>query len=171
MNVAEAIQQRRSVRAYKPEQIPAPKLQKVLEAACLAPSAHNAQNWKFVVVKNEKTREELALAAANQIFIAQAPVVIVGVALEPEHIMSGGVPSYAVDLAIAIDHMTLQAAEEGLGTCWIGAFSQEKVKAILNIPAQYKVVALLPLGYPADMPRPKSRKTLEEIICLEKFHP
>ena len=83
--------------------------------------------------------------------------------------MSSGVPAFAVDLAIAVDHMTLKATEEGLGTCWIGAFSQEKVKKVLEIPERYKVVVLLPLGFPADTPEPKSRKNIEEIVCYENF--
>jgi len=169
MEVQEAIKNRRSVRAYKSEPIPEEKLNKVLEAARLAPSAHNAQEWKFVVVKDAKKREEMVGAAANQSFVGEAPVIIVAVALNPERIMSCGVPAYAVDLAIAIDHMTLQAVEEGLGTCWIGAFSQEKVKQVLGIPTKLKVVALLPLGFPADTPGPKTRKNIEEIVCYEDF--
>lgn len=169
MQVSEAIKQRRSVREYKLEPVPEEKLNRVLEAARLAPSAHNAQPWKFVVVKDEGKRRELAEAAAGQSFVGEAPIVIVAVALEPEHIMSCDVPAYAVDLAIACDHITLQAVEENLGTCWIGAFSQEKVKEILSIPKRYKVVALLPLGYPADRPRQKIRKNLNEIVCFDEF--
>ncbi|MBZ9572958.1 nitroreductase family protein [Patescibacteria group bacterium] len=167
MDVSEAIKNRRSVRAYKPEPVPEEKLRKVLEAARLAPSAHNAQERKFIVVRDEEIRKKLA-EAAGQGFVGEAPVVIVAVSLNPEDIMSSGVPAFAVDLAIAVDHMTLQAVEEGLGTCWIGAFSQEKVKEILKVPAQYKVVALLPLGFPADKPALKSRKSFEEIICFEE---
>lgn len=169
MEVFEAIKIRRSVRSYKAEAVPEGKLKKVLEAARLAPSAHNEQEWKFVVVRDVQKRKELAEAALNQNFIAEALVIIVAVALNPDHIMSSGVPAFAVDLAIAVDHMTLKATEEGLGTCWIGAFSQEKVKKVLEIPERYKVVVLLPLGFPADTPEPKSRKNIEEIVCYENF--
>lgn len=134
----------------------------------MAPSAHNDQPWKFIVVKKKEIREKLS-EAAQQPFIAEAPVVIAAVALNPEKEMSCGVPSYAVNLAIAVDHMTLAAAELGLGTCWIGAFSQEKVMKILEVPDQYKIVTLLPLGYPADEGKPKQRKDLDQIICKEKF--
>jgi len=96
-------------------------------------------------------------------------VVIAAVALQPEYVMRCEVPAYAVDLAIAVDHMTLVAVEEGLGTCWIGAFYQDEVKRILNIPREYKVVALLPLGFPADTPGEKYRKPLNEIVCYEVF--
>lgn len=170
MQVHEAIKNRRSVRAYKSDPVPEQSLRKVLEAARLAPSAHNDQDWKFIVIKDIKKRKQLAQAAQSQSFIAEAPVVIAAVALNPERVISCEVPAYAINLTIAVDHMTLQACEQGLGTCWIGAFSQEQVKKILNIPDKYKVVALLPLGFPADSPRPKTRKSLKEIICYENFN-
>ena len=169
MEVKDAIRERRSVRTYQTKPVPDDKLMNVLEAARLAPSASNRQAWKFVVVKDATKRNALARAAAHQYFVGEAPVVIAAVALHPDSIMSCGVPSYAVDLAIAVDHMTLIAVDEGLGTCWIGAFSQEEVRQILNIPKQYKVVALLPLGFPADSPGAKSRKSLEEIVSYDTF--
>lgn len=169
MEVKEAIQTRRSVRAYQDKEIPEEKIKKVLEAAQSAPSANNRQPWKFIVVKDPQSREKLARAAANQSFVGEAPVIIVAVALQPEYVMRCGVPSYPVDLAIAVDHMTLLAVDEGLGTCWIGAFYQDEVRKILNIPEKYKVVALLPLGFPADKPGSKFRKPLEEMVCYESF--
>jgi len=168
MNVAEAIKNRYSCRSYKDDSVAEEKLKRVLEAARLAPSAHNEQECKFVVVRDDNKRREVA-EAAGQGFIAEAPVIIAAVALEPEHIMRSGNPAYAIDLAIAVDHMTLQATEEGLGTCWIGAFSQEEVKKVLEVPEEYKVVALMPLGFPAEKGRPKSRKSLDEIISYDKF--
>jgi nitroreductase len=168
MEVFEAIKNRYSCRSYKAESVPEEKLRKVLEAARLAPSAHNAQEWKFVVVKDAKKRKELA-ETAGQGFIGEAPVIIAAVSLAPEEVMSSGVPAYAVDLAIAMEHAALQAVEEGLGTCWIGAFDQEEVKKVLNVPEECKVVALMPLGYPADKPKPKDRKRLEEIISEDSF--
>jgi len=170
MDVHQAIKNRRSVRSYKSDLVPEDKLARVLEAARMAPSAHNDQDYKFIVVKNPETRKQLADASRSQEFITQAPVVIVAVSLNPEAIMSSGVPTYAVDVAIAIDHIMLQAWEEGLGTCWIGAFSQDRVKEILSIPDKYKVVALFPLGYPADSPETKTRKELKEIVCQETFN-
>jgi len=169
MDVFKAIKNRYSCRAYKPNLVPEEKLKKVLEAGRLAPSAHNEQEWKFIVVRDGNKREQLS-EAAGQSFISETPTIIVAVALEPEEMMSSGVPNYAVDLAIAVDHMTLAAVEEGLGTCWVGAFSQEEVKKVLGIPERYKVVALLPLGFPADKPGPKSRKNLEEIVCYENYY-
>jgi len=126
MDVYEAIKTRRSVRAYQEKDIPEDVLKRILEAARLAPSAGNRQQWKFIVVRDPELRKKLVPAANNQQFVGQAPVIIVAVALEPDRVMSCEVPAYAVDLAIAVDHITLAATAEGLGTCWIGAFSQVK---------------------------------------------
>lgn len=169
MELMEIIEKRRSVRAYKTQEISDEKLSKVLEAARLAPSASNRQPWKFIVVRDPAKRGELAKASRGQSFVGEAPIVIAGVALEPERVMSCGVPAYAVDLAIALEHIALAAQDEGLGTCWIGAFSQEEVKKILGVPDQYKVVALMPIGYPEDAPGPKTRKPLDDIVCYERF--
>lgn len=169
MELKEAIRKRQSVRDYEDKPVPEEKLRNVLEAARLAPSANNRQPWKFVVVKERKRRQELAQAANGQTFIGESPIIIAAVATNPEHIMTCGVPSYAVDLAIAVDHMTLAAVDEGLGTCWIGAFSQQKVREILRIPAKYRVVTLLPLGFPGKEREMKLRKSLEEIVCHETF--
>jgi nitroreductase len=167
MDVTKAIRDRRSVRSYENKDIPQEVLLKVLEAARLAPSANNRQPWKFVVVREAAKRAALAKAAKEQQFVAEAPVVIAAVAMEPERVMTCGVPTYAVDLAIAVDHMTLAAVDQGLGSCWIGAFYQEDVRKILKIPDEYKVATLLTLGYPRDQARFKNRKPLDEIVCYE----
>lgn len=168
MDIYQAIETRRSVRGYKPDPVPDEILKRILEAVRLAPSAHNTQEYKFVLVKNPEKKKQLA-QAASQGFIAQAPIVIAAVSLDPEHMMSNEVLAYSVDAAIAIDHLTLVAASEGLGTCWIGAFDQKEAKRILQVPDEDKIVAILPLGFPADKPRPKARKKLEDIVCSEKF--
>jgi nitroreductase len=170
MDVAEAIKRRRSVREYKDKPIPTEKLERVLNAARLAPSAHNMQDWKFVVVKDKKTRGELAKAANYQFFVGEAPVVIAGVAIEPKHVLSSGIPSW-IDVVIAMDHLSLVATEEGLGTCWIGAFDQAKAKEVLKIPDRYKIIELMPLGYPIQPLeiRAKDRKFLKEIVCFDEF--
>ena len=169
MEFKKVIKQRRSVRDYKDTPVPEDKLLRVLEAARLAPSGSNRQPWKFIVVRDSKTRQKLAKAAMEQTWMAKAPVIIAAVATMPELMMICDVPDYPVDLAIAVDHMTLAAADEGLGTCWIGAFSQDKVHEFLGIPKKYKVVSLLPLGFPNQPPTPKTRKSLNEIVCYEIF--
>lgn len=169
MDVIEAIEKRRSVRAYRNKPVPKEKFLKILEAARLAPSASNLQPYKFVVVKDHQLRKKLAKEATSYSFIGEAPVIIVAVSLDPDYVMTGGIPAHPVDIAIALDHMTLVAVEEGLGTCWIGGFYQDQVKQILSIPEKYKVVALLPVGYPAESPRKKPRKPLEEVVCYDSF--
>jgi len=165
----EAIRTRKSIRGYEERPVPEEKLRKVLEAARLSPSARNAQDRKFVVVQDAKRRIELSRAANGQAHVAEAPVVIAAVGTRPDYIMRCDVPSYPIDVAIAVDHITLAATEEGLGTCWIGAFSQEQVRETLKIPEQYKVVALLLLGFPRLEGREKTRKPIDEVICYETF--
>jgi len=169
MDVRDAIKSRRSIRRFLKDTVPKNKLSRVLDAGRLAPSASNRQPWKFIVVQDVDMRYKLSVAARNQRFVSEALVIIVAVALNPDYIMSCGVPSYAVDVATALDHMMLTAVEEGLGTCWIGAFQQQNVKTLLKIPEEMKVVALLPIGYPDEVPVPKPRKTFEDVVCYEQF--
>lgn len=164
MNVFDAITQRRSVRSYSPREVEEEKLQQVLEAGRLAPSARNIQEARFVVVKDADLRARLVEAANGQRFVGEAPVVIVACAASRDHVMSCGHPSHLVDVAIAIDHMTLTARELGLGTCWIGAFNQDKVRTVLGIPASVEIIELLPLGYPTGWPAATSRLPLDEVV-------
>lgn len=169
MEVREAIEKRSSIRTYQDKPVPEEKLLKILEAARLAPSGKNSQNWKFIVVRDDARKQALGRASGGQRHVHTAPVIIAAVATDPEYVMTCGIPAYPVDLAIAIDHMTLAAVDQGLGTCWIGAFSQDEVKSILEIPERLKVVSLLTLGYPDETGRPKMRKGLVEIICYDKY--
>ncbi len=164
MDVMTAIKTRRSIRAYEKREIESEKLNLVLEAGRLAPSAGNRQEWKFIVVKDAQIRSKLAAASCNQAFVGEAPAVIVAYASDVDHTMKCGQASYSIDLAIALDHMSLKATEEGLGTCWIGAFYEDEVRKILSIPGDNRIVALLPIGYPAATPSQTSRKKLEEIV-------
>jgi nitroreductase len=169
MNVFEAIKQRRSVRSYQDKPIEEEKLLRVLEAGRLAPSAKNLQEWRYVIVRDKELRKKVAVAANNQYFIAEAPVIIVGCATMADYVLTCGQPAHSIDLAISMDHMTLQAVEEGLGTCWIGAFKEDEVKKVLNIPPEMRVVEIMPLGYPKFIPDPKPRKKLEEIVFHDKY--
>ena len=169
MAVMRQIRERYSVRSYQKRPVEKEKLEAVLEAGRLAPSAKNLQEWRFVVVQDAKTRKKLVPAAYNQAFVGEAPVVIACCAGNAEYIMRCGQTAYPIDVAIAIDHMTLQAVEEGLGTCWIGSFYEDQVKAVLNIPDNVRVVELLVLGYPADKPKPKNREPLDNIACYDKW--
>jgi nitroreductase len=168
MDLYEAIRNRRSIRAYQHRPVEEDKLSRVLEAGRLSPSARNTQARKFVVVRDEELRKALA-EAAEQAFIAHAPVVVAVVSLEPDRMMHCGVPSGPVDCAIAIDHMTLAATAEGLGTCWIGHFDQDACCEILDVPPGAKIIELMVLGYPAEEPKARPRKKPEEVYCYEKF--
>ena len=169
MDVFTAISQRSSVRAYKPNDVEEDKLKKILEAGRLSPSASNRQDWKFIVVKSKETKKKLARAAFGQSFIGEAPVVIVACGMDSKAVMGCGQPTHTVDVSIACAFMILQAYELGLGTCWIGAFSEEEAKKILSIPEYIRVVAMTPLGYPDQPPSQKSRKSLDQIVCYEKY--
>lgn len=167
MDVFEAIRTRRSIRSYRDAEVEEEKLNKVLDAGRLAPSANNGQEWRFVVVRNGETRHKLGEAACSQKFVAEAPVVIACCSVESEKVLTCGHPAYAIDVAIAIDHMTLAATSLGLGTCWIGAFYEDRVREILGIPDSIRVVELLTLGYPKEKPLPRVRKRLGEIVSYE----
>ena len=172
MDVYEAIRSRRSVRSYLDKVVEPDKLERVLHAARLAPSASNRQEWRFVVVTDPDTRRRLAEAAAGQRFVGEAPVVIAACAQTDGRLMRCGLACYPIDVAIAVDHLTLAAAAEGLGTCWIGAFDAAAVRGILGVPEAVVVVALLPLGYPRDRaaaPVEKSRLPLQEILHRERW--
>jgi nitroreductase len=163
MDVFDAIAKRRSIRKYHRVPVPEDKLRRVLEAAQAAPSASNRQELRFIVVRDQATRELLVRAAADQGFLADAGVVIVGCATDASRRW------HAVDAAIAIDHMTLAATALGLGTCWIGAFEEGAVKSIVGVPENVKVVMLLALGVPADEGRPRARKSLDDLVVYDRW--
>jgi len=169
MEILEVIRNRRSIRAYRNKAVEEEKLNRVLEAARLAPTARNMQERKFVVVRDGETRRALMEAAKNQSFVGAAPVVIAACGTIADYVMGCGQLSYPVDVAIAADHMTLQAVAEGLGTCWVCAFDEPRVKEILGVPDEARVVALVTVGYPAEDPDPRPRKPLGEMACDEKY--
>ena len=164
MEVLEAIEERRSVREYKPSSIPKEHLNKILEAARLAPSAGNRQPWRFIIVRKPEQKRLLAKIAQNQMFLEDAGVIIVALAdaeASPKW--------FKQDVMIAIEHMVLASTSLGYGTCWIGAFQEEQVKQLLGIPERISIVALLPIGIPNEKPRPKPRKDPEEIFFEERY--
>ncbi|MFA5562991.1 MAG: nitroreductase family protein [Candidatus Caldatribacteriota bacterium] len=167
--IIEAIKKRRSVRKYQQKDIPPDILNEIIEAARLAPSASNRQPRKFVIVQDKELKQQLMMASRNQKFVGEASAVIAGCATNIKHIMPNGIYAYPVDVSIALEHISLQAAELGLGTCWIGAFDQEKVKEILKIPKDVAIVCLMTLGYPADIGLTRERKSLKEIICYNYY--
>lgn len=169
MNVIDSIIERRSIRAYKPTPIEDEKLNLILEAGRLAPSSNNRQEWRFIVVKDEVKRALLIEAAKGQKFVGEAPVILVMCATETERIMSCDQPAYTIDLSIALSFIILEAQELGIGTCWLGAFHSEEVKKILSIPDNIKVVAMSPMGYPNELPAPRPRKPIAQIVSYDKY--
>ena len=173
MDVFEAIKGRRSIRAFKNLDIPEETIERLIDAARWAPSAGNIQPWEFIIVRNPETKRKLAEAALNQTFIEEAPVVIV-VCADHERSSRGygsrGATLYCIqDTAAAIQNIHLAATALKLGTCWIGAFREEPVKKTLGIPDGLRPVAIIPVGHPAEQPRPRPRRPLSEIIHYERF--
>ncbi|MBL7165831.1 MAG: nitroreductase family protein [Dehalococcoidales bacterium] len=199
MEVLDVIRKRRSIREYRPDRIPEDVLDRLLEALRLAPTGGNRQPFKFIVVQDKETRGKVAAACRwvpgrpdGHGFIAEAPVVIVACGSEKDAVTrfyKDGHPSLimgvapdaidkephdynnlmAVDLAIALDHLTLVATEEGLGTCWIAALDERELKNILSVPDDMRVLFVMPIGYAISWPEPRPRKALKEIICRDSY--
>lgn len=168
MDVMEAIKTRRSVRKYCDTPVEEEKIQQILEAGRLSPSAANGQNWHFIVVRDKEKLQKLMDAADGQPFVGQAPAAIV-VCATRRRVMDCGQPTDTVDCSIAMSYMILEAHELGLGTCWLGHFFADRVKKALRIPEDVTVVAFTPLGYPSETPAARPRKEMKEIASFEKF--
>jgi len=173
MEFYEVVRTRRSVRSYSSAPVSDEVLSRVLEAARIAPSGSNRQPWKFILVRDENLKKELVSLSGGQSFIAQAPLVIVACGVNIHYNRGGymGDMSMLVDVSIAVDHFTLAARAEGLGTCWIGIFNNEAIKKLLQIPEDVNVVAVIPIGYPHGkaFKDPGSRKKMSEIICTDRY--
>jgi nitroreductase len=199
LTTKEAIEKRRSIRKYRPDPIPDEFITELLHAARLAPSGCNAQPWRFKIVKEPDIKEKLAQAAYNQLFIAEAPVVIVCCA-DIQGYIDGSIswvqdlgeigavekkvlstvkdkteilrtletddlgPRIAANVAIAIEHMVLRALDFGLGTCWVRLIDEPRIRKIFGWDDNICVVALLPMGFPAEFPQARKRRELEGIM-------
>lgn len=176
MDILEAIRIRRSVRAYSSRPIPDEAMLRMRQALRFAPSACNFQPWRFIFVTDGELRRELGRLANEQLWIADAPVIVVACAIPRDAYkgMGGYGNSAEIDVAIAVDHLTLAAVAEGLGTCWIGAFKEAGAQKLLQVPAEAKVVAMTPLGFPAspDMNRPlkeSDRKSPAAVFSVDRY--
>lgn len=168
--IIEEIINRRSIRGYLPRPVEKEKLERVLEAGRLAPTAKNAQDWKIIVVEDENTRRGLVkTAASHQPFLSTAPILLAACATNPEYIMMCNQPAYPIDLGIVLDHISLQAVREGLGTCWIGSFDEGGTRRVLGIPPHIRVVQLMSLGYYHSLPEPKSRKSRTQLFKWNRW--
>jgi nitroreductase len=171
LDVMEAVRTRRSIRRYQRRPVPEDVLRQVLNSARLAPSANNSQPWRIVVVRDDETKAKLATASHGQKFMATAPLVLVacGVPDEAFEFAGGYMSSHVIDVSIALDHLTLAAHSLGLGTCWIAWFDEDKVRRLLGIPEDVRVVAMTPVGYPDEAPERTPRRNLEELVMFDRY--
>ena len=168
MSILDIIQQRYSCRSYLEKEIEKEKLDKIFEAARLAPSAKNSQDWRFVVVTDKQTKSSVAMCTNRPQIFEKASAIIVACS-NMDYVMKCGQAIGPIDVSIALEHISLQAAELGLGTCWIGSFETEKVREILSIPKNVAIIELMALGYPAEPGKQNTRLPVEEILCYDKW--
>ncbi len=169
MEFSQLIEERYSVRAYKPDPVQEGKLEKVLDAARLAPTAANRQPFQLIVI-HTKGREDELYKIYNKRWFVEPPLLICACGLPDRGWTRRDGKSYVdVDVAIVMDHLVLAAADEGLGTCWVGAFDPEAARQVLGLPEEAEPIAFTPLGYPADEPGAKKRKPLDELVRYERW--
>lgn len=166
----ELLRKRYSVRAYKSDPVSHELLEQVLEAACLAPTAHNKQPIKFIVIHTENRQEELKRIYQPSYF-TEAPILICAcVTTTQAWSRKYDNKNYGiVDVSIAMDHLILAATELGLGTCWIAAFDPAAARDVLKLPDDVEPVVFTPLGYPKDTPKAKTRKSLSDLVMNEHW--
>lgn len=173
MNFFEVVFKRRSIRKFLKKDVDDKLIGLILYCATKAPSAGNTQDWEFIVVRDEKIKEKIAIAALHQMFIKEAPVVIVVCSdIEKIKLKYGerGENLYSIqDTAAAIMIILLAAQALGLGSCWIGAFDEENIKEILGIPENLRPVAILPIGYPAEEVGERWRIPFENLTWFNKY--
>jgi nitroreductase len=169
MNFLELAKNRYSVRAYKQTPVEDEKLNEVLEAARLAPSACNLQPFSFIVIHTQGREEELRRIYRSSWFV-KAPILICACHVPSESFTRMDGLNYSIiDLAIAMDHLIMAASDLGLGTCWIGAFNPDEARKILKLPDDVEPILFTPLGYPDDQPGLKRRKSLNELVRYEHW--
>lgn len=166
MSILDSIINRRSIRRYQKKEIPKEVLLQILEAGRQAPSAVNRQPIRFVIVSDQNILKDLCNTVITR-FVKEAPAVIVGCA-DVKSLMTG--KWAVVDTTIAMENMVIAAWALGIGSCWIGACNEQKVKEMLKIPKDWKVVALVTLGYPDEQPKQKKKKSIEELFNFNIFH-
>ncbi len=162
MDVTDAISARRSIRKYERKAIPNDVMEQLLDAARLAPSANNLQRWSILVVTDGQSLQRLVAASGNQRFVGECSAYLIGVTERGAHYS-------AIDVTIALDHLSLRAVELGLGTCWIGDFEPDEVKAIVGIPDDRDVPICMTLGYPAVLPAARRRKDFSALFRRDRW--
>ena len=165
----EAIQKRFSVRRFHSKPIEQDKIDEIIKAAQLAPSARNYQPWKFVIIRDSEKRRQLTDVCKGQKFVSEAPITIAICCNNMDYAMTCGQTAAVIDGAIAGEHIALQAVELGLGSCWIGAFHQKPMQELISLPEDFQVIGLLPIGYPDTEKTNRNLKPFEEIVSYDCF--
>jgi nitroreductase len=172
--ILDSITSRRSVRKFQTDDIPENDIEKIIETGISAPSAGNRQPWRVVVTKDPIIKEKLKEGALGQNFIAQAPVVLI-VCMVPEESAERygerGRSLYAYqDTAAMTQNILLAAHAMGYGACWVGAFNDDVISTVLNVPPGVRPVSIVPIGKIAgSYPEKRKRHSLEDIVIKEKF--
>jgi len=169
MEVLPEILARRTIRKYSTKAVDKAALDRVLEAGRLAPSAKNRQEWRFVVVQKKELRQRIQEAAFGQEYVGTAPVIVAACTTNIDYRMPNGQLSYPIDISFAVSHMVLQAVREGLGTSIVTTFGEQEVQEILTVPYSMRIVMLLLVGYPDELPEPASRKPLKRIVSFNHW--
>ena len=163
------IAERRSCLRFDRRAVASAKLDLIIEAGRLAPSAKNRQEWRFIVVRKADLRERIAAAAFREQNVATAPVVIAACTTNIDYLMPNGQYSHPIDLAVATTFMAIQAEAEGLRSCFITTFDEQEVKDLLSIPHRMRVVLLLVLGYATEATPAQPRKPLQQIVSYDHW--
>jgi len=182
MDLFDVIQNRKSIRKYNNKPVEPEKIEQIMIAAQSAPSWRNSQCWKFIVVNDPKKKKDLIRCTGvfNSSWLGKEYAIIVACGNPDQSGVRLDMPYYLVDVAIAMENLVLAATALGLGTCWIGAFDEDKMKTLLNIPQSHRIVAITPLGYPAKkegvvgkiastVVRSKNRKPLSEVYSINNW--
>jgi nitroreductase len=169
MEVMPEVVNRKSVRSFTSQSVDKDQIERILEAARLAPSAKNRQEWRFVVIQKKDTRQKVMEAAFNQEYVGQAPAIIAVCTTNIDYRMPNGQLSYPIDLAFASAHIVLQAVHEGLGTCCITTFDEQEVRELLTVPFSMRVILLILIGHTDTAPEPTPRKSLKQISSRDHW--
>mgnify|MGYP001122967184 CR=1 FL=1 len=168
-DILNVIEERKSIRGFEDRPVEKEKLLKIVEAARLAPTARNRQEWKTIIITDRKIIKEMVKVCNGQKWVETAGAIFVPVSTENEYIMRCGVNGGVVDTTIVLQTIVLEAQNQGLGSCYIGSFYQDKIKKLLNIPEKYRVIQVLPVGYPKAEGGPRKRKEIEEFYSFERY--
>lgn len=169
MDLLPEIEQRRSIRSFTNTPLSKEQIKRIVEAGRKAPSAKNRQPWRFIIITDQALKEKIKVAAFNQEYVSQAGAIIAACSTNIDYRMPNGQLSHPVDISFAVSFMMLQAVHEELGTCIVTTFDEQEVKDLLTVPHSMRVVLLLLVGHPDEIPFPESRKSFERIAVFNHW--